>query len=36
MNLDHIKAYAEELKAADCEFGGVSPLLLPKYARHQR
>jgi succinate dehydrogenase / fumarate reductase flavoprotein subunit len=36
MNLDHIQAYAEELKNADCEFGGVSPMLLPKYARHER
>ena len=36
MNLDHIQAYAEELKEAGLETGDVSPLLLPKYARHQR
>ena len=36
MNLDHIKAYAEELAAADCVQDGVSPLLLPNYARHER
>ena len=36
MNLDHIDAYAEELKAAGIETGMVSPLLLPKYARHER
>ena len=36
MNLDHIQAYAEELKAAGVEQEGVSPLLLPKYARHER
>ncbi len=36
MNLDHIDAYAEELKAAGLETGMVSPLLLPKYARHER
>jgi succinate dehydrogenase / fumarate reductase flavoprotein subunit len=36
MNLDHIQAYADELKEAGCEHGGVSPLLLPQYARHER
>jgi len=36
MNLDHIAAYAEELKNAGVEQEGVSPLLLPKYARHER
>ncbi|MCQ2501549.1 MAG: succinate dehydrogenase/fumarate reductase flavoprotein subunit, partial [Lachnospiraceae bacterium] len=36
MNLDHIKAYAEELKAADLNTGVVSPMLLPNYARHER
>ena len=36
MNLDHIKAYAEELNAADVHTHDVSPLLLPKYARHER
>ena len=34
-NLDHVKAYAEELKAAGLNEPDVSPLLLPKYARHQ-
>ena len=36
MNLDHINAYADELKQAGVEQEGVSPLLLPKYARHER
>ena len=36
MNLDHIDAYAKELEAAGIETGAVSPLLLPKYARHER
>ena len=36
MNLDHITAYAEELKKAGVTQEGVSPLLLPKYARHER
>lgn len=36
MNLDHIEAYAQELKAAGIEADDVSPLLLPKYARHER
>lgn len=36
MNLDHIDAYAKELEAAGIETGTVSPLLLPKYARHER
>ena len=36
MNLDHVKAYAEELKAAGLESDQASPLLLPKYARHER
>ena len=35
-NLNHIYEYAEMLKAADCTQEGVSPLLLPKYARHER
>jgi len=35
-NLDHIYAYAEMLKEAGCAEAGVSPLLLPKYARHER
>lgn len=36
MNLDHIQAYAGELKEAGIDTGDVSPLLLPKYARHER
>ena len=36
MNIDHIYAYAEELKAAGLDTEEVSPLLLPKYARHER
>ena len=36
MNLDHIKTYDDELKANNIETGEVSPLLLPKYARHER
>jgi len=36
MNLDHVEKYAEELDAAGVTTGDVSPLLLPKYARHER
>ena len=36
MNLDHITAYADELQKAGIQQEGVSPLLLPKYARHER
>ncbi|WP_373215451.1 FAD-dependent oxidoreductase [Ruminococcus sp. 5_1_39BFAA] len=36
MTLKHIQDYAEELKAAGEATGDVSPLLLPKYARHER
>ncbi len=36
MNLDHIEAYAKELKSAGVETNDVSPLLLPKYARKER
>lgn len=36
MNLDHIEKYADELKKAEIASGDVSPLLLPKYARHER
>ena len=36
MNLDHIDAYAKELEDAGLNTGMVSPLLLPKYARHER
>ncbi len=35
-NLDHVKAYEDELKAAGLHSKDVSPLLLPKYARHER
>ena len=36
LNLDHVEAYAQELKEAGAEHEGVSPLLLPHYARHER
>ena len=36
LSLQHIHDYAEELKKAKVESNGVSPLLLPKYARHER
>ena len=36
MNLDHIYAYENELKAAGAETDKVSPLLLPNYARHEQ
>lgn len=36
MNLDHIQQYADELKNAGIVSEDVSPLLLPKYARHER
>ncbi len=36
MNLDHVEAYAKELEEAGLNTGKVSPLLLPKYARHER
>ena len=36
MTLKHIEDYAEELKGANVESCGVSPLLLPNYARHER
>ena len=36
MNLDHIDAYAKELEEAGIATNEVSPLLLPKYARHER
>ncbi len=36
MTLSHIEAYAEELNGAGIETDNVSPLLLPKYARHER
>ena len=34
--IEHIEAYAQELKSAGVETDDVSPLLLPKYARHER
>lgn len=36
MTLKHVEEYAEELKEADIQSDDVSPLLLPKYARHER
>ena len=36
MNIDHVEAYAKELEAAGLNTGKTSPLLLPKYARHER
>jgi len=36
MTLSHIDDYAKELKSAGIEAESVSPLLLPKYARHER
>ena len=36
MNLDHLTAYARELEAAGATAAGVSPMLLPDYARHER
>jgi succinate dehydrogenase / fumarate reductase flavoprotein subunit len=36
MTLKHVEEYAEELKSAGVESDDVSPLLLPKYARHER
>ncbi len=36
MNLDHLTQYAEELDKAGIVSDDVSPLLLPKYARHER
>ncbi|MGN0998546.1 MAG: FAD-dependent oxidoreductase [Faecousia sp.] len=35
-NLDHIYAYAQMLRDADATEAGVSPMLLPNYARHER
>ena len=35
-SLNHIYDYAKMLQAADCTESGVSPLLLPQYARHER
>ncbi len=36
MNLDHIDSYAKELEEEGLATDAVSPLLLPKYARHER
>ncbi|MGN1115339.1 MAG: FAD-dependent oxidoreductase [Candidatus Ornithomonoglobus sp.] len=36
LTLKHIEDYAGELQAAGIDTGDVSPLLLPKYARHER
>ncbi len=36
MNLNHIDSYAKELEEAGVATNEVSPLLLPKYARHER
>ena len=36
MNLNDIYAYDEEQKKADIHTDKVSPLLLPKYARHEQ
>jgi len=36
MTLSHIEDYAKEIEAAGLDTGDVSPLLLPKYARHER
>ncbi len=35
-NLDHIREYAAMLESANIESQGVSPMLLPQYARHER
>lgn len=36
LTLKHIEDYAEQLRSAGIDTGDVSPLLLPKYARHER
>ncbi|MBR4965988.1 MAG: FAD-binding protein [Lachnospiraceae bacterium] len=36
LTLSHIEDYAKALKEAGADTGDVSPLLLPKYARHER
>ncbi len=36
LSLKHVKDYADELEKAGIETDSVSPLLLPKYARHER
>lgn len=36
MNLDHVEAYSKEIEKENLQTGDVSPLLLPKYARHER
>ena len=36
LNVNHIKEYAKELEKAGIRTTAISPLLLPKYARHER
>ena len=36
MTLEHIHDYARQLQDAGATYPGISPLLLPKYARHER
>ena len=36
LTLSHIEEYERELEAAGADTGDVSPLMLPKYARHER
>lgn len=36
LNLDHVVQYAKELESAGIESEEVSPLLLPRYTRHER
>ncbi len=36
LTLDHIEKYAKELENAEIATNTVSPMLLPKYARHER
>ncbi|MFV0362823.1 MAG: FAD-dependent oxidoreductase [Suipraeoptans sp.] len=36
LNLEHVVQYAKELESAGVKSEEVSPLLLPKYARHER
>ncbi|MGN1348339.1 MAG: hypothetical protein ACI4VI_05285, partial [Acutalibacteraceae bacterium] len=36
LTLQHVKDYAKELYKADIDTHDVSPVLLPKYARHVR
>ncbi|MFI3324778.1 MAG: FAD-dependent oxidoreductase [Clostridia bacterium] len=36
MTLSHVEEYAKQLADADVATGDISPLLLPRYARHER